>query len=217
MKVRDVMTEDVVSARTDTPFRELVRLLDANRVGAVPVVDDAGRILGVVSSSDLLVKEEGAPRPAPRPPAYVLDRPSRSTLRRAAGTLAGSLMTSPAVTIEDQIGVREAARLMSSYGVRHLPVARAGVLAGIVSRSDLLKVFLRSDAEIRQELVDEALPSALLTDVSALSIDVDDGVVSLVGALPRGCDVDLIKRAVWRVDGVVGVVDAIDGGTGEVA
>src|SRR5690348_9129024 len=126
MKVRDLMTEPAVAVTTDTPFAELVRLMISSKVSGLPVVDADGHVLGVVSEGDLIVKSHrGEPL-----------RTERGTAKRgrhsrlAEGLVAGSLMSVPAVTIDEDAEIRRAARLLSSRGIKRLPVTRHGRLIG---------------------------------------------------------------------------------------
>lgn len=143
MTVADVMTHGAVSVTTETPYRELVDLVELRAVNAIPVVDPFSRVLGVVTASDLLHKIEFAG--GVDPPRILESRRHRQNRRKAAGTVAGELMTAPAVTVFHGMSVVDAARLMETAGVRRLPVIDdLGRLVGMVTNRDLLKVFLRA-------------------------------------------------------------------------
>jgi len=149
--VESVMTAEVVAIRPSSPFRDLVRLLQQHRISALPVVDDAGRPVGIVSEADLLVKE-GYPHGAED--AGMVDAIRyRRRLGKAAGATAAEVMAAPVITVAVDTSVVEAARLMVCQGVKRLPVVdEQGRLAGVVTRSDLLKVFLRPDPAIGWEV-----------------------------------------------------------------
>ncbi len=146
--VEAVMTSQVVTARPATPFHELVRLLEQCQISALPVVDDSGRLVGIVSEDDLLIKEgypHGATDASPVDAARY-----RKRLDKAAGTRAGEVMAAPVNSVPLGTLVADAVRLMLRLDVKRLPVVDArGGLAGIVARSDLLKVFLRPDPAVR--------------------------------------------------------------------
>ena len=145
--VKDLMTTPVVTVAPEIPFKEIVACLAEHRVSAVPVVDDSRRVLGVVSEADLLLKEEFPEGPAGG--RLFQGRRHRMDRAKAAGDTAVELMTAPAITIGPDATVAEAARLQHRHQIKRLPVVDpAGPLLGIVSRADLLKVFLRADAEI---------------------------------------------------------------------
>ncbi|CAL9589623.1 Inosine-5'-monophosphate dehydrogenase [Streptomyces sp. enrichment culture] len=203
--VRDLMTGDVVSAREDTRYREILRALDRNRVSALPVVDAQDRVVGVVSEADLLRAErdcEERPRALPR-----LPRPPRPPDR--AGT-ARELMTAPAVTIGPEEPVARAARLIEDKGVKRLPVVDGERrLLGIVSRRDLVRMHVRADADIREDITDGVLKHTLWVDPSQVDVDVGDGVVELRGRVDRRTTAAFAVRLAEQVPGVVGVVDRL--------
>jgi CBS-domain-containing membrane protein len=141
--VQDVMTTDVVTVGRHTAFKDIAGLFDQHRISAVPVVDAQRHVLGVVSEADLLARQT---EPGHRMPITPNQR-RRHT--KAAGCRAHELMTAPAVTVGADADVVTAARLLQRHGVKRLPVLdAAGVLVGIVSRRDLLRVFLRTDHDI---------------------------------------------------------------------
>jgi CBS domain-containing protein len=196
------MTTEVVSVRPDASFYVVAGILTGRGVSAVPVVDPDSRVLGVVSEADLLAKIEFAGDGGER---HVFERPRRRVARRkSAATVAGELMSAPAVTIRDTASVVEAAKLLDSAGVKRLPVVDAsGRLVGIVSRHDLLSVFRRSDTALRTEIVDEVFAKLLWVDPADVQVDVGRGQVTLTGELESKSLVPLAVRLVEGVDGVV--------------
>jgi CBS domain-containing protein len=203
--VADVMTEHPVSVNEDTPFKELVDVLEAHGVNAVPVVDADGRVLGLVSSADLIPKIEFAGSDGRV--GWFKGRRYRTAKEKAHGTAAADVMTAPAVTVEPDVSLVAAARLMETGGLKRLPVVdELGRLVGMLTRSDLLKVFLRPDDDIRREVVDEVLANLVGVEPAQVRVRVDDGVVTLLGQLDRRSLVPMNVRAVEQVDGVVDVV-----------
>lgn len=204
--VRDIMTGRVVAVRADATFREVASLLRQHRISGLPVIDEEGKVAGVVSETDLLAKEaleaEAASHPA---------RPARLPHRAAAkagGLTAADLMTRPAVTTGPDEPVARVARLMYSRRLQRLPVVdHAGHLVGIVSRADVLSVFRRTDEEIRREVTQDVIADGFFTDPARLTVTVKDGIVTLAGApgsviLGRNI-VDQVKH----LEGVVAVRD----------
>jgi CBS domain-containing protein len=182
--VGEVMTSEVVCASRQTPLDDVVRLLDRHRIRALPVVDHDDKVVGVVSGADLA--------------------------HGSVATTAGELMTTPAVTIHPEQHVSDAARLMERQDVDRLPVVdEEDRLIGIATRRDLLRVFLRTDEEIRQQVVEEVLVSALGLPPGAVAVSVRDGMVVLEGRLHHRSDVPLAVRSTWRLEGVVGVVSRL--------
>lgn len=206
-RVADVMTGDVASVRETASFKEIVDILAERRVSAVPVVDAANRVVGVVSEADLLHKVELAGRRG----GYVAEGWRRRIARGKAGAGdAHDLMTTPAVTTGPAASIVEAARSMEYAQVKRLPVVDgSGQLVGVVARSDLLKVFLQSDAAIGREVEQAVLRQVLWTGPPEVVVEVDQGVVTLVGELECKSLVGIAIRLTTAVEGVVGVVDRL--------
>ncbi|MEU6379858.1 CBS domain-containing protein [Streptomyces sp. NPDC046909] len=205
--VADLMTRNVVRARPDTPFKEIVKLLAENDVTAVPVVDDLDRPLGVVSEADLLRKSSGQTDPSGRIPLPHLEAWERA---KADGTSAEELMSAPAVCARADWTVVEAARLMALQNVKRLPVVdEADRLQGIVSRGDLLRIFLRRDDAIRDEISGDVLRRTLGLAPLEVTADVREGQVTLRGSVETKSLIPVIERLCRSVDGVVSVADHI--------
>nr|WSY53837.1 CBS domain-containing protein [Streptomyces sp. NBC_00886] len=201
--VADLMTHDVVRVRRGTPFKEIVELLADNDVTAVPVVDELDHPLGVVSEADLLRKWSARTDPAGRTP---VPRPEAWERAKAEGARAEELMSAPAVCARPEWTVAEAARLMALRNVRRLPVVdEADRLTGIVCRGDLLRVFLRRDDAIRDEITRDVLEGTLYLAPSEVTVEVDEGQVTLRGAVEVNSLVPIIERLCRNVDGVVSV------------
>jgi CBS domain-containing protein len=201
--VSDVMTRDVVSVHENTPFKDIVERLERHRVSALPVVDAENKVLGVVSESDLLAKVVAGVGP----PARIQGgRTARvETRRKSRAETARELMHSPAMTTRPEVSVVQAARAAALAHVRRLPVVDAdGVLVGIVARSDLLRVFLRDDEAVRRHL-EEIFASQWCIDMTAIGVDVKDGVVTLHGEVERRTLIEPLINAVRRTAGVTAV------------
>jgi CBS domain-containing protein len=198
------MTTDVVCASRETPYKELAWLLVERGLSALSVVDDRHHVVGIVSEADLLLKE-AFPLRTERPP--LLERRRQRIQRaKAHGTTAADVMTTPVVTIDEDATVAEAARLMHGKDLKRLPVQDVvGRLVGIVTRSDLLKVFLRPDQEIRREVLEGVIHHDVLMGTGRFDVVVIDGVVVLEGMCERRSLIPILVRAVYAVDGVVGV------------
>ncbi|WNF00760.1 CBS domain-containing protein [Streptomyces luomodiensis] len=209
--VGELMTRPVVRAPRDMPFKELVALLTEHDVTAVPVVDDSGRPIGVLSEADLLRKSSGQADPSGLLPLPHLEAWERA---KAQGARAEELMSAPAVCARPEWTVVEAARVMSDRNVRRLPVVdETGELLGIVSRGDLLRVFLRHDDAIRDEIERDLLRRTLRLAPSAVTVQVRQGEVTLDGSVEARSLVPVIVRLCRGVDGVVSVDEHIAYGT----
>jgi CBS-domain-containing membrane protein len=204
-RVRDVMSAPVVTVSDSAGFKEIVGLMQQHGVSALPVVDGDRRVVGIVSEADLLLKEEYTIEGASR--ERLLDfRWRKSERAKAAGTFAAELMSRHVVTIEPEATLTKAARLIHEEKVKRLPVVDADDrVIGIVSRADLLKVFLRSDAEIHDDVTESVLRRTLWLEPHAVKAIVRDGVVLLKGQVEQRSMIPLVVELVGDVEGVVGV------------
>lgn len=206
--VGDVMTVPAVAVGRDARFKEIVRVMQERRVSAVPVVSGAGRVVGVVSEADLLPREEFRGREVTR---FERIR-RRSDLAKATGTTAAELMSRPAVTVHPDVTLAQAARLMAVNHVKRLPVVDdEDRLRGVVSRGDLLKVFLRPDEDIEEEVRRTVVSYLFPTLAHAIHVSVRDGVVRLRGPVHDASLVWVAERLVNAVEGVVGVESQLGG------
>ncbi|MEV5850516.1 CBS domain-containing protein [Streptomyces sp. NPDC051985] len=205
--VSDVMTTTVVSVGRGASFKEIVRLMRDWRVSALPVVEGEGRVVGVVSEADLLRREECRDAEDVRDAEEVRDgQEARGAAAEAGALTAGGLMTAPALTVRPGATLAQAARIMARGGVKRLPVVNeVGVLQGVVSRADLLKVFLRDDEEIAEEVRREVVSYLFPAPASLLRVVVRDGVVTLAGRIRDTSLVPVAARLVRAVEGVVDV------------
>ncbi|MFD8234801.1 CBS domain-containing protein [Streptomyces sp. NPDC059696] len=207
--VSDVMTHTVVAVGRDAPFKDVVTLMQEWKVSALPVLEGEGRVIGVVSEADLLVKEEFRDSD----PDRFTQMRRLSDLAKAGGMTAADLMSTPAVTVHPDATLAQAARVMAQRKVKRLPVVNdEGLLEGVVSRADLLKVFLRTDDEIAEEIRREILGPLFPVTPEPVLVDVADGVVTLTGRVGDTSLVPIIARLVRSVEGVVDVDMALSGG-----
>ncbi|WP_406005199.1 CBS domain-containing protein [Streptomyces sp. NBC_00637] len=200
--VSDVMTHTVAAVGRGATFKEMVRLMQDWKVSALPVIEGESRVVGIVSEADLLPKEEFRDSD---PDRYTQLR-RLSDLAKAGAVTAGELMTSPALTVHPDATLAEAARVMARAKVKRLPVVDAlGMLEGVVSRADLLKVFLRTDEELAEEIRREVVSYLFPQPGSKVRVEVRDGAVKLVGQIRDMSLVPVAARLVRAVEGVVDV------------
>lgn len=207
-RVRDVMTTAVITVDRVTPYKEIARLLAEHRISGLPVLKMGREVVGVVTEADLVAAQAHTTRR--------LHSGNRRTWwprgQQRPALIAGELMTSPAITIGPDATVPAAARLMSTHQLRRLPVVDAdGKLVGIVSRRDLLSVFLRPDEDIAAD-VRRVLDDFVLAEPEEADVTVRNGIVTLTGTVKpaTGRHTDLIPAAIrlmWDVDGVVDIID----------
>ena len=198
--VASVMTTQVVTASPETLFRDLVEALTEKRISAVPVVDRDGRPIGVVSEADVLAKQEfhGGRDDIPH------DRAGRDRWYRALAHTAGEVMTTPVRTVHADEPLSVAARLLATAKIRRLFVTDdLGRLVGVVSRRDLLRVYGRTDDELRDQVVE--LLGEIGVPPDAVAVRVDAGVATVDGELDRRGHADAAVRAIRAMPGVVDV------------
>ena len=211
-KVRDVMTTRVVTVRENATFKDMAALLTEYRVSAFPVLDDEGKVIGVVSEADLLSKEALVADMGSQAAwlGHIEGSPYHDEFAKAAAVTAADLMTKPPVVVTPDEPVTSAARLMYHGRVKRLPVVgEKGQLIGIVSRADVLSVYRRPDEEIRQEIIKNVIMNEFFADPDHFVVAVKDGIVTLEGypeSAAKGRD--MVVEA-WHVEGIVSVRDRL--------
>jgi CBS domain-containing protein len=203
--VREAMTHEVVTVHPDTPFKAVVQVLAEHGVDAAPVVDETGALLGMVSGADLTCHEEEPPSLAH---LLVGGRSARDHVRKARARTARELMSTPVRTTAPGAEVCEALREMDRGKVGRLPVVDDGRLVGILTRSDLLAVFLRPDGELERE-VDAAVRAAMGGGADDVRVVDADGIAYLRGTVDRTTRAWAAVAAAADVRGVVDVEDEL--------
>ena len=213
--VGSLMAGEVVTVTAPTPSSASADLMDEHRISGLPVVDADDRVVGMLSASDLprprgserRLRRGGGRGRLPR----AVRRPRKSAAHAfRGGRTAGEVMSAPAIVVHAEESIAEVARTMAGRGVERLPVVdEENRLVGIVTRRDLLAVFLRPDAEIRGEVTETVLGRTLGLPPDAVDVRVAEGVVTLKGRLDRAGELPVLLRLVQQVDGVVSVVDEL--------
>ncbi|MGW9130164.1 CBS domain-containing protein [Streptomyces sp. NPDC055681] len=204
IKVGDLMTDEVVSVLSVTSFKEVAKLLAQHNISGLPVLDDEDRVVGVVSESDLLRRQAaGHPMRSGAPDAA----PWTTVPSLGSEVTAAEVMSTPAVTVRAEETAPDAARLMARRGVERLPVVDdEDRLVGIVTRRDLLRLFLRPDAEIRRRIIEDVVVGTMGLGADAVAVHVIDGVVTLEGRLENRSQIAILTRLAEQLDGVVAVM-----------
>jgi CBS domain-containing protein len=204
--VGDVMSTRVVAVKRSADYKEICGVLRQYRVSACPVINDAGKVVGVVSEADLLYKVAD-----PNPPAGLIRlRWKLGEESKVNAVTAGQLMTSPAISIQADAPIAVAARTMQDRRVRRLPVVGpGGMLIGIVSRTDLLSVYERPDRDIWDEIVTDIVIAEFGLDAAEFEVTVASGVVTMAGPLARQDTALALLSRVRHAEGVVAVRDRL--------
>lgn len=209
MNVKEVMSPDVITSGPGSTLKEVAGALAEHHISGMPVVDEHGAVLGVVSEADILVKERG-PRPRHEGLGAWVLRGGVADADKLAARTASEAMTAPAITIALTRSIAEAARIMIEQGVKRLPVVDLhGTLVGIITRSDLVRVFARTDAEIAREIREDVIRTALWLDPQAIEVRVQGGEVTLTGETDYRLDAEILLHLVERVPGVVSVQSTV--------
>lgn len=208
MRVEDVMTKVVRTVEPGTRLKDVALVLSELGISGVPVVQN-GKVAGVVSEADILVKERGS-NPGLGGLVGLLFDETADIGRKLHARTAGEAMSSPAITIGPNRPVSEAAGLMIDRMVNRLPVvADDGALLGIVTRADLVRAFVRSDEEIAREIREDVVLRTLWIEPEAVNVQVDGGEVVLGGHVESEDDAELVVQLTRRVPGVVSVVSRV--------
>ena len=204
MKIKDLMTTDVVTIGPEASLKDVARVLAERKISGLPVVDAERRVLGIVSEADILYKEKGSEEKGGFF-GWLLLEGVEAEAKLAART-AGEAMTTPVISIGPEKPVAEAAAKMIEYGVNRLPVVdEQGKLVGLVSRADLVRAFTRTDAEIMREIREDVILRTLWISPERVTVTVSKGEVTLSGQVETKADAELLPYFVERVPGVVGV------------
>jgi CBS domain-containing protein len=205
MRVEEIMTRDVLTIGPEAEVRDVARIFVEHGISGMPVCGVQREVVGIISEGDILLKEQG---PSERGWSFLsgLGGKTATHAKKARAIKVLDAMTSPAITVSPYTSVAAAARLMSEHGVNRLPVMRGDTLVGIVTRTDLVKAFARSDAEIREEIKEDLLRRTFwLEATDVVVVEVKRGAVRLTGSVDNRSDAELLERLTARVPGVVSV------------
>lgn len=207
MNVEQLMTKTVLTVAPETPLRQVAGLLVREHISGVPVVDEDGHVLGVVSEADILRRERG---PTPGRADFLHWLGSDDHLERLSARTAGEAMSRPAVTIRPEQSVWEAAARLVDRTLKRLPVVDAeGFLVGIVTRADLVRAFAREDPAIAEDIRENVLVTPFGISPDVVEVGVHDGTVTLRGEVETEDVAELLVAHVRRVPGVLDVQDEL--------
>jgi len=218
MKAMDVMVRNVITVRPDADVGDAIELLTKYDISALPVVDDNGRVVGVISEADLMHRDEiGTEKRHPRwleavMPAFIL----ANEFAKSHGRRVDEIMSADVITASVDTSLAEIAMLLERHRIKRVPIVDEGKLVGIVSRSNLIQALASSrvqsdsgssmDRKIRLDLLDR-LHDQTWTDFGERNVIVQDGVVHLWGLVFSTAEHKALLALAESVPGVVGVSD----------
>ena len=192
MHVRDLMTTDVVAVAPSTSMRDAARMMFRYRVSGLPVVDPDDHVLGIITEGDFLAME--------------VERAEKGV----APEIVEEVMSHSVMSVPPDIEVIEAARFMHTNDVKRVLVIEDGRMVGIISRFDIVAGFTRPDDLIEDEIREDLIRRVLFVDPETVTVDVRNGVVTLVGKIGTRTEVRLMEELTRRLDGVVDVDNKLE-------
>ncbi|NIO40680.1 MAG: CBS domain-containing protein [Burkholderiales bacterium] len=217
MRAGDVMTTNVVSVGPQTSVRDIARTLLEHRISAVPVIDDAQRIVGIVSEGDLMRRSETE---TGRPASWWLLLLSSPETRaeeyvKAHGRRAEEVMTNTVHTVGEDTTLEEVADILERRRIKRVPVVRDGKIAGIVSRANLLRGLVAAKVEVKTTVEDQTIRKAIMKSLEReagvrdefVNVIVSNGLVHLWGALFSEAERHATRLVVENTKGVRKIED----------
>tara|TARA_R110002124_G_scaffold106374_1_gene258044 strand:- start:3026 stop:3724 length:699 start_codon:yes stop_codon:yes gene_type:complete len=212
MLVKNIMTLNVITVSKSTPVEEIAKLLLERNISAVPVVDDAGRVLGLVSEGDLMRRVADTARPRRSWWLELFSNPQSDAANyiKSHGRNAADIMTKDVITVAEDTSVGDAARILETEHIKRVPVLKSGKLIGIVSRSNLLQtmastppavaMFGVEDGALR-DLIFQELSKVPSFEISLVNVIVKDGKTSVWGTVNTDLQQEAARLAVEAVVG----------------
>ena len=208
MRLRELMTRDVITIGPEASLKEAARRMIEAGVSGLPVTQGDGSLVGIVTEADFVATEADRRR---KRPAGLLRFLFKEAEIPSQERLVGDVMSTDLITLGPEADHAEAARLMQTEGVKRVPVVdEEGRIVGLVSRSDILRVFARSDAEILEEIEGYVIERVLWIDPKRVDVQCIDGNVTLRGRLETRSDAELLAELTSRVDGVMSVANHLE-------
>lgn len=217
MKARDVMVSPVITVKPHASVQEVAKTLVDRRISAVPVVDDAGKLVGIISEGDLMHRSETGTERRYRWWIRLMggDASLPGDYIKTHGRKAADVMTKNVITASPETPLDEVAILLERNSIKRVPIVRGGLLVGIVTRANLVQALATvpkrleiplSDSKIRDKLLSH-LKQQPWADTHLLNVTVSDGVVSLWGITSSETERQAIRVAAEATPGVKAVND----------
>jgi CBS domain-containing protein len=208
MKVADIMTAPVLTVSPGTSLKDAATIMVEKGITGLPVVDSDGRVIGVVSETQILVEEQAEPEQKSLA-GRLFAHGEASPREKVNAPTVGDTMTAPAITIDPDASVSRAATMMLESNVHRLLVTDAGgTLVGIVTRVDLMRAFVRPDEALEREI--RGVIAMFSVDAEGVGLAVEKGEVRLAGTVDSKIVAEAIPVLVQRVPGVVAVTGELE-------
>ena len=204
MRARELMSTPVITVRPEATLKEVAEQMATHRVSGVPVVDEAGLLVGIVAESDILAKLEDGQKG--RGLMGLLEAFTRAlgADRKIQPHIAADLMTTQVITAGPEASVRELLHLMTYHHINRIPIVESGHVIGIITRADILRTMARPDTAITED-VRWRLLHDLWIDTMPLNISTHSGIVTVSGVVGTRSEAELVKRWIGTIEGVVEV------------
>jgi len=220
MKAHEIMTRDVMTVRSDTSVRDIAALMVEKHISGVPVLTDDGKLIGMVSQSDLLHRAEvGTDRKHKWWFRILADSSALAReYTKAHGLRARDIMSRYVVFVRDDAELRDVADILDKRRIKRVPVVRGDRLVGLITRGDLVRALSQvqvstaakaiSNADLHKMLYDRIRSQSWIND-NYISLTVNDGIVELAGFVERDEQRNALRVLVEETDGVSRVDDKI--------
>ena len=220
MKVRNFMTRDVITVASDTAVHAIAALMVEKRISGVPVLDDDGRVIGIVGQGDLLHRAEVGTERRHKWWLRVFGDPNvmAREFSKAHGLTARDVISRNVISVSPDAELREVADRLDRHKLKRLPVLEDGRLAGIITRGDLVRALAEAKPAKSARILDNGAVYKAINDSiqshgwlnsNLLNVGVDGGVVQLSGFVQSTDQRDALRVLVEETDGVVRVDDQL--------
>jgi CBS domain-containing protein len=212
MTIEDIMTRDVITVSPETPIHKAARLMADHGISGLPVIDDAGRLVGVISDGDLILRQRSR-RKAPWWHWFLEDGEQLARdYQKSTGTTVGEVMTRSVLSVHPAYGIETAASILDARGIRRLPVVRNGELVGIISRGDLVRALaaslprqrVRLDVELVEEMKARMAGEPWASTIG-FAILAKNGVIFLWGLVRTAAEKAALETMARSIKGCQGV------------
>src|SRR5690349_14321871 len=220
MKARDVMVSPVITVMPNATVKEVAQSLQQHHISALPVVDAAGQLIGIVSESDLMRRADlGTERQRSRwlSALFVDEERLAAEYVRAHGRKVADVMTKRVITAAPDTSLNEIASLLEKHGIKRVPILENGALVGIVSRANLIQALAADRKGLEIPIPDSKLRDRIMSHLNAqpwahtslINVTVNDGIVDIWGMTLSNEEKQALRVAAESIPGVRAVNDNV--------